>query len=264
MGHSRVGIIYSQQLDLAQLDTGSEELRMKQRAVTEAQSTLEQTRDTVVLKTIEAYSNLLTTKALLAQAEADLQQAQSTLALVEGQVKAGMKGESSLQEAKLEVLNAQIALEQYRSTYAADKAAFGRLTLGIDGDYELMPIELSPQNLTQAAAELVNEEEILAAAILNAPEVQAAQEKIINAKENLRVVQADALPEMSLEAVLICSIGGFLGLGLGSLFGDWPFVISIYPALLACGFSIAIGLIFGLYPALRAARLDPVEALRYE
>lgn len=73
------------------------------------------------------------------------------------------------------------------------------------------------------------------------------------------------------EAVVICVLGGFLGLGvgwlaawLGSLFGGWPFVISGYPALLAVGFSVAVGLVFGLYPAIRASRLDPVEALRYE
>jgi len=81
----------------------------------------------------------------------------------------------------------------------------------------------------------------------------------------------DIRTQFLVEAVLISLLGGFLGLGigwlcawLGSLFGGWPFVISIYPALLACGFSLLIGVTFGLYPALRAARLDPVEALRYE
>ncbi|MGB9757059.1 MAG: ABC transporter permease [Candidatus Bipolaricaulaceae bacterium] len=73
------------------------------------------------------------------------------------------------------------------------------------------------------------------------------------------------------EAVVVCLFGGLLGLGmgwfsawLGSLFGRWPFVIPGYPALLAVGFSVMVGLIFGLSPAIRASRLDPVEALRYE
>jgi len=81
----------------------------------------------------------------------------------------------------------------------------------------------------------------------------------------------DIRTQFLVESVLISLLGGLLGLGvgwlcawLGSLFGEWPFVISVYPALLACGFSLLIGLTFGLYPALRAAKLDPVEALRYE
>jgi len=81
----------------------------------------------------------------------------------------------------------------------------------------------------------------------------------------------DVRAQFLVEAVLTSLLGGLLGLGIGWLcgwlgarFGDWPFVISVVPALLACGFSLLIGLTFGLYPALRAARLDPVDALRYE
>jgi putative ABC transport system permease protein len=79
------------------------------------------------------------------------------------------------------------------------------------------------------------------------------------------------LLQFLVEALTLAVIGGLLGVvaGAGGAWQvarsiDWPFIIRPDAALLALGFSGFVGLVFGIYPAYRASRLDPIEALRHE
>ncbi|PYJ74186.1 MAG: multidrug ABC transporter substrate-binding protein [Verrucomicrobia bacterium] len=81
----------------------------------------------------------------------------------------------------------------------------------------------------------------------------------------------DILTQFLIEAVTLSSVGGILGIIVG--FGasqflawnfQWPTLISITSIAIAFLFSAAVGIFFGFYPARQAARLDPIEALRYE
>ena len=82
---------------------------------------------------------------------------------------------------------------------------------------------------------------------------------------------ADVLVQFLMEAMILTLSGGMLGIvlgiagavGLGYAAG-WPVVVAPEIVLLAFLVSAGVGIFFGFYPALKASRLDPIEALRYE
>jgi putative ABC transport system permease protein len=82
---------------------------------------------------------------------------------------------------------------------------------------------------------------------------------------------SDILKQFLVEAVTLSMIGGLLGVGLGfgasvaiAEFANWRVDVTSQAVLLAVGFSAAVGVFFGFYPARKASRLLPIEALRYE
>ena len=73
------------------------------------------------------------------------------------------------------------------------------------------------------------------------------------------------------EAILLCIIGGLIGIIIGisilllfSSLNDWPYALPLSAVIGSITFSAFVGLFFGIWPARRAARLDPAVSLRYE
>ena len=82
---------------------------------------------------------------------------------------------------------------------------------------------------------------------------------------------SDVLMQFLIEAVVISLVGGSVGIALGfglaefvRTYQEWPTFIPPDAVVMAVGFSAGVGIFFGFYPARKAARLDPIEALRYE
>src|SRR5262249_50759934 len=83
--------------------------------------------------------------------------------------------------------------------------------------------------------------------------------------------QADIVRQFLTEAIMISIAGGLVGIGFGFALSQiiasaagWSTVVTTSSIAIAFGVSVFIGLLFGIYPAVQAAKLDPIEAIRYE
>ena len=95
--------------------------------------------------------------------------------------------------------------------------------------------------------------------------------KEIGLRRSLGATKLDIRNQFLVEAIIISLGGGLVGIAFGYIltwgvtaFSDWETVVSLWSVFLSVGVSSLVGILFGFFPAKKAAELDPIEALRYE
>ncbi|PYT03928.1 MAG: hypothetical protein DMF65_03165 [Acidobacteria bacterium] len=95
--------------------------------------------------------------------------------------------------------------------------------------------------------------------------------KEIGVRKAVGATRANILWQFLVEAVVLTALGGVAGLAVGEAasllmnkYSPLPAFVPLWAILVGIGISASVGIVFGLWPAWKAARLDPIEALRYE
>jgi putative ABC transport system permease protein len=155
-----------------------------------------------------------------------------------------------------------------------------KIAPGADDDFEVRNMSDIAESAAQSTQILTNLLGGIALVSLLVGGIGIMNIMLVSVTERIREIgirmsvgarEKDILLQFLTEAVVLSVIGGLLGVALGvgasqllSKVGGWRTVVSEASIILAFMFSAAVGVIFGFYPARKASKLDPIEALRYE
>lgn len=168
------------------------------------------------------------------------------------------------------------------AAFAGQAAKFLNRYYGADSDYQVS--SLSMETMLDSVDKMMNTISIAVAVIagisllvggigvMNIMLVSVTERtREIGTRKAIGATNSDIRIQFVVESMIVCLIGGIIGMLLGAVLGyvgssliSEATLPSVGSIILAVGFSLAIGVFFGYYPANKAARLDPIEALRYE
>ena len=155
-----------------------------------------------------------------------------------------------------------------------------RLKLDEENDFDVLTSDLIQKIVGQVTQAIVLALVVISSIALMVGGIGVMAIMTISVTERTREIgvrkaigarRREILVQFLLEAVFLTSVGGVLGILLGSgiafavnSLAGFPVSLPWWSYALGLGFSATVGIFFGMYPAIKASRLDPIEALRYE
>lgn len=176
--------------------------------------------------------------------------------------------------------NSSSAIEDVKSSLMLLMQERRRISFGEENDFYIHDMREMVQTLSSTTRMLTILLGAVAAISLLVGGIGIMNIMLVSVTERTREIgirlaigamEREVLLQFLVEAIVLASLGGVIGIILGvsagvavSLFFDLPLIFNTFIIFVAFGFSTAVGIVFGYFPARKAARLNPIDALRYE
>lgn len=173
-----------------------------------------------------------------------------------------------------------VSVDELREEIETIMRARHRLKLGEENDFDTMTADFIVDFLRQFTSAVVLALVVISSIALMVGGIGVMAIMTISVTERTREIgvrkalgarRREILIQFLLEAVFLTSLGGLLGILMGAgigwtvnYFAGFPVALPIWSFFLGVGFSATVGILFGMLPAIKAAKMDPIEALRYE